>query len=180
MNRPQPVSILGKLVTGIVGIVAVGLFSSLLITVGIWPGEAKLLAPILCTDAQPDPFVVTDTYSSPSGETAIDFSLYCMGPRGDSTDHGFLVPFLMISLVNGVVIMAVLSVLDWLNRGRRRARQRPEDLATTGESTDDDPPRTAPTGTSDAADPSGSISNHETLRGPNKPPTGSTSGPFVD
>lgn len=118
-------SVVGGLVALLLTVAFVGLVGSCAITIGIWPGQVKLVAPIFCTDAQPDPFVVSDTYHPAPGETTTDFSLYCMGPRGDATDHGFMKPFLLISVVNGVVLtgVAVLFVLlmrPYVNgRGRR-------------------------------------------------------------
>ncbi len=144
----------------------VGLISSCLITIGIWPGEIKLLAPIFCTDAQPDAFVVADTYNPRPGETVTNFTLYCMGPRGDATDKGFAMPFLAISVVNGVAIFALVFLIGLLRKLRKRRRS---DGATTG-------PGMPGTGSDDAV-----ISWNQSPRPPRQAaPPGSSAGPFVD
>ncbi len=132
----------------------VGVIGSCLITIGIWPGQLKLLAPVFCSAEQPDAFVVADTYSPRPGETVTNFSLYCMGERGDSTDQGFLFPFLLISVVNGIAIFAIVFVLGAVLRLRKRAR----------------PPSVSVDSTDDAVPPGA----------PARPPSGSTAGPFVD
>lgn len=176
VKRPQrPQSRVGGLVAMLIAFAFVGLVGSCLITIAIWPGQIKLLAPIFCTDAQPDPFVVSDTYSPRPGETVTDFTLYCMGERGDSTDHGFLRPFLLISVVNGVAIFAIGFVLTVLSGflAALRQRSRTADHTTahvTGPPDDDrDDDRD-----DDDDDPFGPPS------GPSRPPTGSTAGPFVN
>ena len=59
-KRPQPGPV--GTVFGLLGVFAfVGIIGSCAITIGIWPGELKLLAPIFCSDAQPDAFVVAVT-----------------------------------------------------------------------------------------------------------------------
>lgn len=109
-------------------LVAIGVFAAAVLTLTavsmvIWPGEAKLLAPLFCDDAQPDAFVVADHYSPQPGETSTDFTMYCMGPRGDHTDVGWLKPFLGISVLNGIVLALVLGALS-LRHGVRRRRRR--------------------------------------------------------
>jgi hypothetical protein len=94
-----------------------------LITSVIWPGQAKLLAPLFCDDARPDAFVVSDTYSSAPGETSTSFTLYCVGPRGDHTDVGWFKPFLGICVMNALAVTAVavaLGIRPWMRRVRRR------------------------------------------------------------
>lgn len=156
----------------------VGLVGSCLITLAIWPGELKLLAPIFCTDAQPDAFVVADTTNPRPGETATSFTLYCMGPRGDSTDVGFLEPFLMISVVNGLVLMipivvAAIAFGRWLRRSGGELRASTENAPPDGtgrrvENTDADRDRGEQ---SDVA--------ARARRDRPSPPPGSTPGPFV-
>ena len=95
---------------------------TILLTV-IWPGEAKLTAPLFCSDARPEAFVVTDTYSDGTGETATNFTMYCVGPRGDADDIGWAKPFLVLSVVHTLLLLAVIGVLVW--RRRRRPTRRP-------------------------------------------------------
>lgn len=120
---------IGALFVLLFGVVIGGLIASCAITLGIWPGELKLLAPFFCTDAQPDAFVVSDTYSPQPGETVTNFTMYCMGPRGDATDVGFLKPFLAISIVNGLAIVVAVVGLGLLRRVLKRGRggNRPSD-----------------------------------------------------
>jgi hypothetical protein len=94
-----------------------------LITSVIWPGQAKLLAPLFCDDARPDAFVVSDTYSSAPGETSTSFTLYCVGPRGDHRDVGWFKPFLGICGMNALAVTAVavaVGIRPWVRRMRRR------------------------------------------------------------
>lgn len=148
---------IGGVVALVLAFAFVGVVGSCLITIGIWPGELKLLAPVICSDEQPDAFVVADSYSPQPGETVTNFSLYCMGERGDATDHGFAKPFLMISVVNGVVIVALVTLFVVLvgvgTRGRRRRAAGPDRVVGA-------PP------TAESAPPG--------------PPSGSTAGPFVN
>ena len=116
---------IGGIVGTLVAFVFVGVIASCVITIGIWPGQVKLVAPVFCTDAQPDPFVVADSYRPRPGETVTEFSLYCMGPRGDATDHGFMRPFLLISVVNGVAILGLATLVGLLIRTAARSGKRP-------------------------------------------------------
>ena len=169
---------LGRLLTLLLVFAFVGVIGSCAITIGIWPGQIKLLAPVFCTDAQPDPFVVADTYSPRPGETVTNFSLYCMGPRGDSTDHGFAKPFLLISVVNGVLIVGgVMLLAAAAGRGgngersghRSTVRDADEDRATYDDVHD---VAESPVGTRTARRRRGRRSDAA--------PPGSTPGPFVD
>jgi hypothetical protein len=125
VHKARPIrsdrSWIGNIVGSLVLIVVGGLLLSCLLTIGIWPGEVKLVAPLFCTDAQPDPFVVADTYSPQPGETVTNFSLYCMGPRGDATDHGFLWPFMATAMLNGIVLWLLVTVPDAIRWIRSRA-----------------------------------------------------------
>lgn len=115
-RRPGPfISTVNVLLVVVIG----GLLVSCFVTLAIWPGEVKLVAPLFCSDAQPDAFVVADTYRPAPGETSINFSLYCMGEHGDATDHGFLRPFLVVSMLNGIALLALLVIVV---RWRRRSR----------------------------------------------------------
>lgn len=126
----------GKLVAFVVAFLFLGLVGSCLITIAIWPGEVKLVAPLFCTDAQPDAFVVADTYNPRPGETVTNFTLYCMGPRGDSTDHGFMYPFLAVSVLNGLVLTTLVFALGGLRRRGKRVAipvdAPPDNRATPG------------------------------------------------
>jgi hypothetical protein len=180
----------------------VGVISSCVIVFAIWPGELKLFAPIFCTDAQPDPFVVSDTTSPRPGETNTNFTLFCMGPRGDATDVGLLRPFLAASILNGVVLMIPLLVLGAIRASSavRAARSQSEPASTatpaletawesrSGGHLDEHPDshwnegsdehsdgRVEPATSSDDPD-----SGSDARRGRSLPPPGSTAGPFID
>jgi hypothetical protein len=99
-----------------------GLMLTVIISIAIWPGEAKLLAPIFCTDARPDAVVVYDTYNPRPGETVTDFSLYCMGPRGDVTDHGWGKVFVALTVFHTGIVLALFA----LGAIRSKLRQRRE------------------------------------------------------
>lgn len=161
-RRKKP-SLIGSIFAFVFAFAFVGVIGSCLITIGIWPGEIKLLAPLFCSDAQPDAFVVADTYSPQPGETTTNFTLYCMGPRGDATDKGFMLPFLAISVVNGVVLMTLGVLLAKIVGGAGRRRlQKLTDLAAAGQEPVED----------SAAD-----LDHD---GRGVPGPGSTAGPFVN
>ena len=151
---------IGMLGVSIVVVVG-GLLVSTILTIGIWPGQVKLVAPFFCTDAQPDAFVDADTYNPRPGETVTNFSLYCMGPRGDATDHGFMKPFLLTAILNGIVLTVLLGLTALAFRRRRRGRITPLE-----------PDATAPM---QPTDPMSSTAPRRSMPGP-----GSTAGPFVD
>jgi hypothetical protein len=92
------------------------------LTIGIWPGEAKLTAPLFCPDDKPDPFVVVDSYSSSPGETSYNFSLYCMGPRGDLHEVGFLWPCVVLTAAHAALILLLIALFVVPRRLRRSRR----------------------------------------------------------
>ena len=112
----------------VVVLVGVLLFTSLMVTIivsmAIWPGEATLTAPILCDDARPDAYVVRDTYSYRPGETSMTFTLYCMGPRGDYDEVGWMAPTLVL-WVGHTVLIGALGVVLVAVIARRRAAAAP-------------------------------------------------------
>lgn len=112
------------------GLVFAGSMLTILIAVAIWPGEVKLVAPLFCSDTQPDPFVVSDTYSTQPGETTTNFTLYCMGPGGDATDHGYFLPFLATMTLNILVLVLLIGVTAVIGRLRTRAAREPVPLAS--------------------------------------------------
>ncbi len=112
-------------IVSLLALLFVGSMLTILLAVAIWPGEVKLVAPLFCSDAQPDAFVVTDTYSTEPGETTTNFTLYCMGPGGDATDHGYFVPFLATMALNTAVLVVVIFVVAAIRRLRRRMPSRP-------------------------------------------------------
>lgn len=118
-----------KVLVAIGVILFVGTMFTIILTIAIWPGEAKLLKPWLCSDDQPDAYVVTDTYQSEPGETSTNFTLYCVGPRGDSTDQGWGKPMLILIGVHTLIIVALFFLFGLLAglAKRRRAVGPPDD-----------------------------------------------------
>jgi hypothetical protein len=159
MSRSRPRRGVAGVLAGLIGLVILvvvgGLIVSTIVTIAIWPGQVKVVAPFFCTEAQPDAFVVADSYSPRPGETVTNFSLYCMGPRGDATDHGFMKPFLLTALVNGIVLTLLLTLAGLAFRRRRRSRITP-------------------------LEPDEQESTVRSVPGRMVPGPGSTAGPFVD
>ncbi|MGM7644996.1 hypothetical protein ACSVDM_08865 [Nocardia sp. JW2] len=123
-------------------IAAVGAaFLTLALTVGVWPGEAKLTAPLFCSAPTTDPLVVADKFYDGEG-TSINYTLYCVGERGELTDEGFALP--LLTLYAGHLAILAMIVLSTALIGRSRDRRapvgsmRPQDRAV------------GPTGTSDS------------------------------
>lgn len=112
----------GLLVLGVLAFVSVMITT--IVAVAIWPGEAKLTAPLFCPDDKPDAFVVEDSYSVRPGETSYEFTLYCMGPRGEATDAGFFRPLAVLTLGHAVLVVGLVAASVLLVR-RRRARLAP-------------------------------------------------------
>ncbi len=88
---------------------------SILIPVAIWPGEAKLTAPLFCSPTHSEPVVVSDTFHDSEG-TSINYTLYCVGERGTATDEGFALPMLALFaahllLITTLVVLAGLWTL---------------------------------------------------------------------
>ena len=86
-----------------------GMFT--LISTTIWPGQMKLTESVFCDEARPEAIVVSDTYSTGDGETTTNFTLYCMGERGDVVDIGWARPFLLVLAVNAVGMLVLLLLL---------------------------------------------------------------------
>jgi hypothetical protein len=119
--RPRrPTSRLGSAFVALLAAIFGGVMLTCAVSIGIWPGEAKLLEPLLCTDARPDAIVVYDTYSPQPGETVTNFSLYCMGPRGDVTDHGWAKVFLLLSAFHTLIFLIGFAVASIGSNGRSK------------------------------------------------------------
>lgn len=105
------------------GLVFLSVMTTLVVSIGIWPGEMKLTAPILCPDEKPDPYVVSDTYSPQPGESSTTYTLYCVGERGDFEDVGVFRPMALLTLFHAGLWLAIPFVLAPIAMIRRRARQ---------------------------------------------------------
>ena len=114
---------------GLLGVLAALAFmatmTTVIVAIAIWPGEASLTAPLFCDADQPDAFVVSDTYHPAPGETVTNYTMYCVGPRGDSTEIGFGKPFLALTIAHGILFTALgmaVPILGGVGRiGRKRA-----------------------------------------------------------
>lgn len=94
-----------------------------IIMMTIWPGEAKLTAPLFCSDDRPQALVVRDTYSNGTGETAINFTLYCIGDRGNFENVGWFKPMAVLSLVHfGLLVIVVFAVTLWVRFRKRQGK----------------------------------------------------------
>ena len=98
------------------------LMTTTLVTMAIWPGEAKLTAPVFCTGETTDAFVVFDRYSAQPGETTYNYSLYCMGPRGQVDEVGFSRPAAVLTVGHAALIVVVAGGVLLLRRRRRVTR----------------------------------------------------------
>ncbi|MGY1943593.1 hypothetical protein [Nocardia asiatica] len=104
----------------------VGMFSTV-VPISIWPGEAKLTAPLFCSEPYREPVVVSDTFHDSEG-TSVDYTLYCVSDRGAVTDEGFLLPFLVVMAVHIAIVTAVVLLGGlWV----RRTTPPPADPRTT-------------------------------------------------
>lgn len=102
----------GPIVSALGAGVTAGSLVSFVLPLAIWPGEARLTAPLFCRSPYLDPMVVSDTVQDSEG-TSVNYTLYCVSERGALTDEGFALPFLTlfaahIVLVTAVVLVAVL------------------------------------------------------------------------
>ena len=98
--------------------------ATILTTMAIWPGEAKLTAPLFCEDGKPDAFVVVDRSNPAPGETTYNFSLYCMGARGETQEIGWFRPSAVLTLGHAVLYVALVGGVVLLVRSRARRRPR--------------------------------------------------------
>jgi hypothetical protein len=104
-----------KLALTFIGIAAGAAILGCLLNIPIWPGEAKLTAPLFCAPPYTEPMVVSDTFTDSEG-TGTNFTLYCLGERGQFTDEGFLLPWLTLWAAHTVIITALALVVAVLRR----------------------------------------------------------------
>ncbi|MFF0494454.1 hypothetical protein ACFYTQ_36020 [Nocardia sp. NPDC004068] len=94
----------------------------------IWPAEAEFTAPLFCSPPYHDPMVVSDTFHDSEG-TSTNFTLYCVGPRGEFTDEGFLLPWLTLVAAHTTVAALIVLLVTAL---RRRTDEVPRDTGHIG------------------------------------------------
>lgn len=82
----------------------------------IWLGQAVYLAPLLCEEPTSEGIVVSDTYATGDG-TSTNFTLHCVGDRGQTIDAGWLRPFLLIWSVY-LLVVAIVVVVALISRKR--------------------------------------------------------------
>lgn len=106
------------LVTAVSAGVSAGLLTTV-IPVAIWPGEAKLTAPLFCSPPTTEPMVVSDTFQDSDG-TSTNYTLYCVGSRGDLTDEGFALPMLVLFTAHFLILTVLLLLAGLTRRALRR------------------------------------------------------------
>ncbi|MFG1793512.1 hypothetical protein [Nocardia sp. NPDC049149] len=103
----------------ILATLAVILFSTAMLgcilPIAIWPGEAKLTAPLFCSEPYTEPIVVSDTYHDSEGQST-NYSMYCVGERGQYREVGFLRPWLALWALHTALVVGLVvgvRVLRW-------------------------------------------------------------------
>ncbi|AHH18532.1 hypothetical protein NONO_c37450 [Nocardia nova SH22a] len=95
--------------------IGAGSIIGFVLPLALWPGEARLTAPLFCTPSHHEPIVVSDTFHDSDG-TSVNFTLYCVGDHGTFTDEGFLRPFLVMFAAHILIITAVVFIAIVLTR----------------------------------------------------------------
>ncbi len=105
--------------TVIVGFIALFVgFVGECIMMAIWPGEAKLLAPVFCDAGQSEAIVVSDTHRDARGAST-NFRMYCVGDRGDYTNVGWMRPMLLLALIHTAIVLLLYHGIRAYGRLRR-------------------------------------------------------------
>ncbi|MEV0248725.1 hypothetical protein AB0H76_19140 [Nocardia sp. NPDC050712] len=104
------------LVTAVSTGISVGFFSTV-IPVAVWPGEAKLTAPLFCEPPATEAMVVSDTFHDSEG-TSTNYTLYCVGERGALTDEGFALPMLVLFTAHVLIVTVLVLLAGLLARAR--------------------------------------------------------------
>ncbi|WP_328393873.1 hypothetical protein [Nocardia sp. NBC_00416] len=109
----------------------VGAFS-IVVPVAIWPGEAKLTAPLFCSSPATEPMVVSDTFHDSEG-TSTNYTLYCVGDHGILTNEGFALPMLVMLTAHIVIATTLALLATSFNPRTRPARDGPDREALRSE-----------------------------------------------
>lgn len=99
----------------------------------VWPGQATITRHVLCDDARPDAFVLSEEYEtgpsveSPGGGTSIRFTMQCVSADGLTEDVGWLRPVALVAALYAVLAVPVVVVarLVLRRRGDRPGPDRP-------------------------------------------------------
>lgn len=97
---------------------------SIVVPVAIWPGEAKLTAPLFCSAPATEPMVVSDTFHDSEG-TSTNYTLYCVGDHGILTNEGFALPMLVILTAHVVIVTSLVLLAGLFNTSTKPVRDRP-------------------------------------------------------
>ncbi|MFE5285418.1 hypothetical protein ACFRAQ_10655 [Nocardia sp. NPDC056611] len=103
---------------------AVGAFS-IVVPVAIWPGEAKLTAPLFCSAPATEPMVVSDTFHDSEG-TSTNYTLYCVGDHGILTNEGFALPMAVMLTAHVLIVTALVLLATAFRTKAEPARDQPD------------------------------------------------------
>ena len=118
--RDQVSSRFPKMLVTLVVIIFSTAMLGCVLPIAIWPGEAKLTAPLFCEPPYTEPVVVSDTYHDSDG-VSTNYSLYCLGEHGQYTEEGFLLPWLALwALHTAIAIFLVAATRIRWRRGHNR------------------------------------------------------------
>ena len=109
---------LAKLVVTLVTMSALVAFVVLMGSL-IYPGSMKWTSSWVCPEDKQDTVVVRDTYQTEPGETSTNFTLYCLGPRGETENAGFGKP-LGVLIIAGVALVGAIIVFFFIIGTLRR------------------------------------------------------------
>ncbi|MEV6658321.1 hypothetical protein [Nocardia fluminea] len=102
-------------------------FVTIFIAVAVWPGEAKLTAPLFCSPPATEPVVVSDTFHDSEG-TSTNYTLYCVSDRGVLTDEGYARPVLALFVAHLLILTALFLLAALLGRLGQRSDGQSERL----------------------------------------------------
>lgn len=111
---------MSRVVTALSTGLGVGAFS-IIVPVAIWPGEAKLTAPLFCSDPATEPMVVSDTFHDSEG-TSTNYTLYCVGDHGILTNEGFALPMLVMLTAHVTIVAALVLLASLFKTGPEPVR----------------------------------------------------------
>ncbi|MFD3704454.1 hypothetical protein ACFWUP_15035 [Nocardia sp. NPDC058658] len=115
-----------RVLTSAVSIVVTAAFLTIIVAVAIWPGEAKLTAPLFCATPATEPMVVSDTFHDSEG-TSTNYTLYCVSDRGVLTDEGFALPMLALLVAHALILTVLFLLAALIGRAGHRPDERLRD-----------------------------------------------------